>query len=54
MKYLVAWVKWDRSLPTWRPIYKFARCTTEAKANRLKASLLKQRRFIDVYVTEIL
>lgn len=53
MKYLVAWIIWDRTNPEWRPIYKFQKCTTLIKANRLKNNLLKQTSFIEVTISEI-
>ena len=51
--YLVNWVIWDRSSPNWRPICKFAKCSTEQKAQRLKTNLLKQTSFIEVYITKL-
>lgn len=51
-QYLVSWIKWDRTSPQWRPIYKFQRSSTLDKANRLKQNLLKQTRFIEVTVSK--
>jgi hypothetical protein len=53
MKYLVSWIIWNRDLPKWRPVYKFTKCSTEEKANRLKQNLLNQTRFIEVYISKI-
>lgn len=53
MKYLVSWIIWDRTYAKWRPIYKFQKCRTEEKANRMKTNLLKQASFIEVYISEI-
>lgn len=36
MKYLVSWIIWDRTTAEWKPIYKFQKCSTEEKANRMK------------------
>lgn len=54
MKYLVSWIIWNRDLPKWRPIYKFTRCKTLIKAERLKKNLIKQTSFIEVIISEII
>jgi hypothetical protein len=54
MKYLVSWIIWNRNNPKWRAIYKFQKCSTEEKANRLKSNLLKQTSFIEVYISKII
>ena len=54
LNYLVSWIIWNRDTPEWRPVYKFQKCSTEDKANRLKSNLEKQTRFIDVYISKIL
>jgi hypothetical protein len=54
MKYLVSWIIWNRDFPKWRPIYKFTKCSSEKKANRLKNNLVKQTSFIDVYISKII
>jgi hypothetical protein len=53
-RYIVSWIKWDRTNPQWKPIYKFAMCASESKALKLKENLLKQTRFIEVYVSKII
>lgn len=50
--YFVNWIIWNRDSPEWRPIYKFDRCSTLEKAERLKNNLLKQTSFIEVYITK--
>jgi len=52
--YLVSWIIWDRKNPTWKPIYKFQKCSSEEKANRFKTNLLKQTHFIEVYISKII
>jgi len=52
-KYFVNWIIWNRDKPEWRGIYKFQRCSTIQKAERLKENLLKQTSFIEVYITEL-
>ena len=52
--YFVNWIIWNRDKPVWRAICKFSRCTTQEKAERLKANLLKQTRFIEVHITKII
>ena len=52
--YFVNWIIWNRGDPKWKPIYKFDRCTTLKKAERLKSNLLKQTSFIEVYITKAL
>lgn len=50
--YFVNWIVWNRDSPKWRPIYKFQRCTTLEKAERLKSNLIKQTSFIEVHITK--
>lgn len=52
--YFVCWIIWNRDKPVWRPIYKFKQCSTEEKANRLKANLSKQTSFSEIWITKIL
>lgn len=52
--YFVNWIIWNRDSSQWRPIYKFDRCSTQEKAERLKANLLKQTQFVDVFITKII
>lgn len=39
--YFVSWIIWNRNTSKWRPIYKFDRCATLKKAEKLKSNLLK-------------
>lgn len=52
--YMVSWKIWNRNSSKWRPIYKFAECTTEDKANKLKKNLLNQTNFIEVIISKII
>lgn len=52
--YIVSWTIWNRDSPEWRPIYKYQKCSTEDKANRLKKNLLSQTTFIDVEISKII
>ena len=54
MKYIVSWIIWDRTNPKWIPKYKFQKCSSEDKANRIKSNLLKQTSFIEVYISKII
>jgi len=42
--YFVNWIIWNRDSPEWRPIYKFDRCSTLEKAERLKAKKQKEKK----------
>jgi len=53
MKYFVCWRTWNRDSPKWRAILKFQRCKSLEKAERMKKNLLKQTKFIDVWITEL-
>jgi len=50
-KFIVYWTKWDRTLPKWRAINKWERCSTLKKAERRKTELLKTP-FIDAFIAE--
>lgn len=53
--YLVSWIKYDRNLPQWRPIYKFQECTSLEKAEKLKSNIQKQTSvFTKIFISKIL
>lgn len=53
--YLVSWVKYDRSSPQWRPIYKFQECTSLEKAEKLKSNIQKQTNVLTkIFISKIL
>lgn len=51
--YLVSWIIWNRDKPEWRPIYKFQKCSSLIKAERMKKNLLKQTSFIEVTISQV-
>jgi hypothetical protein len=52
-EFIVCWIKWNKTSPKRRPIYKFAKCKTKKKADSLKQNLIKQNKRITVYVCKI-